>query len=116
EGFKPASEPTCAFGRVTSIEEVHAEVVPGRAVAQHEPCRHKHRGGHRERRLVLSSPSGQPVVLGSQVARTRPRTRAGRLHQGGLEPRVAVTDPSVERLTGTLLVTGAEPRPGDQVS
>jgi signal transduction histidine kinase/CheY-like chemotaxis protein len=61
EGFKPASEPTCAFGRVASIEEVHAKVLPGRAVTQHEPGRHAHRGGHRDRRLVPASSRDVPA-------------------------------------------------------
>src|SRR6516162_10942846 len=74
------------------------------------------RGGDGTDRLFGAASGAQATKLCLQIAAVFAGGRPGALDQGGLEPGGALAHPVGPALARTLVVSGAETGPGDQMS
>src|SRR3989304_8114561 len=116
---KVAEAPQQALGEVgfVSVDEVAApEVVVLDTVAEHEVRGREHRGCDRDDGFLGPAPIFHAQELCLEIAALFPGRGPRALDEGRLQPGGCVTNPGRAAFPGTLIETGTESRPRDQMA
>src|SRR5215468_6299898 len=99
-----------------AVKVVGAKVVVHRAILQHVIDRRQDRRGHGADCLLRPAPGAEPIELGLIVAVLLALGRPGALDEHRLEPRSTLAPARGFALAGTLVLTGAQTGPSDEVT
>src|ERR1700745_4453027 len=111
------SDQTLGFGfGCGAVEVVGAKVAMRCAGLHHVVDGGEERSSHSADRLLRPAPGAQAMELRAVVAVLGAFGGPGTLHEHGLEPRGAFAQARRFAFAGTLVVAGAQPGPGDEVS
>src|SRR6201982_3228092 len=102
--------------RCAAVEVVGAKIAVRRAGSHHVVDGGKDRSSNSADRLLRPAPAAQAMKLRAVVAVLGAFGSPGTLHEHGLEPRSAFAQARRFPFAGTLVLAGAQPGPGDEVS